>query len=69
MLYCVSLALSVSRLNFVIDFVFSLLLSIGLLSLSSLFPSIYDIDGNATTGFYYLVFPDGFLLCDHGLDF
>ena len=53
MLYCVSLALSVSRFVFVIDFVvFSLLLPTGLLSLHSLFPSIYDIDGCATTAAY-----------------
>ena len=50
MLYCVSLALSVSRLDFVILFCFfSLLLPTGLLSLNSLFPSINDIDGCATT--------------------
>ena len=53
MLYCPSLALSVSRHDFVIDFVFfSLLLPTGLLSLNSLFPSIYDIDGCATTAAY-----------------
>ena len=61
MLYCVSLALSVSCLVFVIrfcffslsliDFVFSLCCSLrtGLLSLNSLFPSIYDTNGRATT--------------------
>ena len=49
MLYCVSLALSVSRLVFVKVFCFSLSLATGLLSLNSLFPSIYDIDGCATT--------------------
>ena len=43
MLYCLSLALSVSFLVFVIIFVFSLS------SLTSLFPSICDIDGCATT--------------------
>ena len=62
MLYCVSLALSVSCLDFVIDFVIYLLrcyccwfccsLRTGLLSLNSLFPSIYDIDGCATTVVY-----------------
>ena len=52
MLYCVSLALSVSRLDFVIDIVFSLLLPTGLLSLNSLFPSMYDIDGCASTPAY-----------------
>ena len=41
MLHCVSLALSVSRLDFVIV--------TGLLSLNSLFPSIYDINGCAIT--------------------
>ena len=50
MLYSVSLALSVSRLDFVIDFdIFSLLLPTGLLSLESLFPRKYDADGCATT--------------------
>ena len=51
MLYCVSLALSVSRLDF---FFFFLCCSLrtGLLSLNSLFPSIYDIDGCATTAAY-----------------
>ena len=50
MLYCVSLALSVSRLDFVIDLFFlSFLLPTGLLSLNSLFPSICDLDGCATT--------------------
>ena len=50
MLYRLSLALSVSCLIFVIDFViFSFLLPTGLLSLNSLSPSIYDIDGCATT--------------------
>ena len=51
MLYCVSLALSVSYyLVFVIDFVFLCCsLRTDLLSLNSLFPSIYDIDGCATT--------------------
>ena len=51
MLYCVSLALSVFCLVFVIDFCFcfSLLLPIGLLSLNSLFPSVYDRDGCANT--------------------
>ena len=69
MLYCISLALSVSRLDFVIDFVFfSLLLPIGLLSLNSLFPSIYDIDVCATTA-VYLVSGCFFLLSDHGLNF
>ena len=55
-LYCVSLALSVSRLDFVIDFVISLCCSLrtGLLSLNSLFPSIYDIDGCATTAAYLI---------------
>ena len=48
MLYCVSLVLSV----FVIVFVFSLLLPTGLLSLNSLFQSIYNIDGRATTAVY-----------------
>ena len=53
MLYCVSLALSVSRLDFVIDFlIFSLLLPARLLSLNSLFPSVYDNDGCATTAAY-----------------
>ena len=53
MLYCVSLALSVSRLDFVIDFVnFPCSLRTGLLSLTSLFPSICDIDGCATTAAY-----------------
>ena len=62
MRYCVSLALSVSRFDFVIDFViFSLLLPTGLLSINSLFPSIYDIDGCATTA-VYLVFRMGFTL-------
>ena len=51
MLYCVSLALSVSRLDFVIYF-FRCSLRTGLLSLNSLFPSIYDIDGCATTAAY-----------------
>ena len=32
-----------------------------------LFPSI-SIDVGATTG-VFLLFPNGFLLCDHGLDF
>ena len=69
MLYCVSLALFVSRLDVVIDFVFfSLVLPTGLLSLNSLFPSIYDVNGCATTA-VYLVSGWGFLLCDHGLDF
>ena len=52
MLYCVSLALSVSRFDFIIDFVLFFLccfLRTGLLSLTSLFPSICDIDGCATT--------------------
>ena len=50
MLYCPSLALSVSRHDFVIEFVFfSLLLPTGLLSLNSLFPSIYDINRCAIT--------------------
>ena len=51
MLYCLSLALSVSRLDFVIDFVIFLCCSLGtgLLSLNSLFLSIDDIDGCATT--------------------
>ena len=35
----------------------------GLLSLNSLFPSIYDIGGYATTAVYLV------LHCDHGLDF
>ena len=53
MLYCLSLALSVSRLVFVIDFLcFSLSLPTGLLSLNSLFPSIYDVDSCATTAAY-----------------
>ena len=54
MLYWVSLALSVSRLDYVIDFVFFLSCSLrtGLLSLNSLFPSIYDTDGCATTAAY-----------------
>ena len=54
MLYCVSLALSVSRLDFVIDFVIFLCCSLrtDLLSLNSLFPSIYDIDGCASTVAY-----------------
>ena len=52
MLYCVSLALSVSCLVFVIIFVFSLLLPTGLLSLNSLFPSIDEIDRCATTAAY-----------------
>ena len=59
-LYCVSLALSVSCLVFC--FCFSLLLPAGLLSLNSLFPSMYDIDGCATLaasfvfrmGFYFV---------------
>ena len=70
MLYCVSLALSVSRLDFVIDFVFVFRccsLRTGLLSLNSLFPSIYDIDGCATTA-VYLVSRWVFTL-NHGLDF
>ena len=49
MLYCLSLALSVSCLVFVIVYIFSMLLPTGLLSLNSLFPSIYNIDGCATT--------------------
>ena len=57
MLYCVSLAFSVSRLDFVIWFCFCFVflccsLRTGLLSLNSLFPSIYDIDGCATTAAY-----------------
>ena len=55
MLYWVFLALSVSRLDFVIDFVIFFLcfsLRTGLLSLTSLFPSIYDIDDCATTAAY-----------------
>ena len=56
MLYCVSPALSVSRLDFVIWFCvcFFLFCSLrtGLLSLNSLFPSIYYIDGCATTAAY-----------------
>ena len=55
MLYCVSLALSVFCLDFVIDFgFFSLLLPTGLLSLHSLFPSIYDKDDCASTAVYLL---------------
>ena len=50
MLYCVSLALSVSRFGFVIDFViFSLLLPT---VADFAFPSICDIDGCATTAAY-----------------
>ena len=65
-LFCVSLALSVPCLVFVVDFVFfSLLLSTCLLSLNSLFPSIYDIDGCATTA-VYLVFRVGFYLVTTG---
>ena len=68
MLHCLSLALSVSRLDFVIDFVsFSLLLPTGLLSLNSLFPSIFDL--MVVLLLLLILFPDGFLLCDHGLDF
>ena len=53
MLYCVSLALSVSRLDFVIVFVFlCCFLRTDLLSLNSLFPSMYDIDGCASTPAY-----------------
>ena len=68
MLYCVSVALSVSRLDFIIDFVFfSFLLPTGLQWLNSLFPSIYDIDGCATTAVYLV---SGWVFtCDHGLDF
>ena len=51
MLYCVSLALSVSCLVLSL-FCFSLSLPTGLLSLNSLFPSIYDIDGCSTTAAY-----------------
>ena len=53
MLFGVSMAFSVSRLDFVIDFVFlRCSLRTGLLSPNSLFPSIYDIDGCATTAAY-----------------
>ena len=39
----------------------------GLLSLNSHFPSIYDINGCATTAVYLV--SGWVLLCDHGLDF
>ena len=52
MLYCLSLASSVFCLDFVIDFFFFFLLSTGLLSLNSLFPSIYDIDDYTTPAVY-----------------
>ena len=66
MLYCVSLALSVSRLDFVIEIVFFRCCSpTGLLSLNSLFPSIYDIDGCATTA-VSLVFRIGFYFVTTG---
>ena len=66
MLYCLSLALSVSCLDFCHCFLFSLSLPACLLSLNSLFPSIYDIEGGATTAVSLV---SGFSLCDHGLDF
>ena len=50
MLYCVSLALSVSCLVFVIVFVF-LRCSI-LVCCNPLFPSMYDLDGCATTAIF-----------------
>ena len=48
MLYCVSLALSVLVLFLCMIFFFCSVRT-GLLSLNSLFPSIYDINGCATT--------------------
>ena len=56
MLYCVSLALSISRLDFVIWFCYFFFFVAPYLLICcrwiSLFPSIYDIDGCATTAAY-----------------
>ena len=58
MLYCVSLALSVSRLDFVIDFgILSLLLPTGLLSLNSLFQVCMIL--MVVLLLLFFLFPDG----------
>ena len=56
MLYYVSRAFSVSRLDFVIDFIIFLFCSLGtgLQSMNSFFPSINDSDGCATSAAYFV---------------
>ena len=70
MLYCVSLALSVYRLDFVIDFIiFSLLLPTYWFAVAEFaFFRVYMIL-MVVLLLLLILFPDGFLLCDHGLDF
>ena len=71
MLYCVSLALSVSRLDFVIWFryFFSLLLPTYWFAVAEFrFFRVYMIL-MVVLLLLLILFPDGFLPCDHGLDF
>ena len=70
MLYCLSLALSVSRLDLSFDFVlFSLLLPTYWFAVTEFrFFRVYMIL-MVVLLLLFLLFPDGFLFRDHGLDF